>query len=176
MYQHKNDPKGLAATQGDVSEALFATKLNMKQVPYRLATLREDKYKHNDLYVINGDKEIGIDIKSHKKRYRYDYKRDCTYVSCEISNNYGYSWCMDPKSGYIAFQYATDFYLVLRKDLQNYINDNVDLKQVKIENKQRKNMDESALEHKLFYRYSQPNECITYIKWGIIKQLAKRVI
>jgi hypothetical protein len=176
MYKHQNDKSGTAAIQGDKAETLFVTKLIGKGIKYRTASLQEDKYSHNDCYIINEENQIGIDVKSHKKRYRYDSKPDETYVAIEISNNYGYSWALDPTSGYIAFQYHNTFYLVSRKDLQKYIKNSVDLKQTKIENKQRPKMDVSDLEHNLFYRSSQPRECITYVSWETIKLLATKTI
>lgn len=174
-YKHTNDTTGIASSRGEQAEIMFQNKLTKLNISWTKATEEQDKYKHHDLYISSKtNKLIGIDVKDMKHRYRSDAKPDQLYCCIEISNNYGYSWVNG--TGYIAFRYNQEFLLVPRNALQQYISDNIDTKQIKIENKNRPLMDEKDLRHKLFYRDNQPREAVTYVSWDDIKQLATRIL
>jgi hypothetical protein len=175
MYHHSNDKSGIAANRGEQAEILFQQKCSALNISWTKATLYEDKMKHHDLYITSKtNKRIGIDVKSHKCRYRSDVKPDQKYCFLELSNNYGYSWI--DGTGYLGFQFNDKFYLVYRKDLQEYVNNTINLNQVKIENKERPYMNEDDLAYKLFYRDNQPREIVTLVPWEDIKRLAKKII
>lgn len=175
MYHHTNDKSGIAATRGEQAEILFQQKCSAQGITWTKATEEQDKYKHHDIYISSKtNKLIGIDVKDMKHRYRSDAKPDQKYCFIEISNNYGYSWLHG--NGYVAFRYNDKFYLVYRKDLQEYVNTTINLNQVKIENKERPYIPEDDLAYKLFYRDNQPREIVTLVPWEDIKRLAKKII
>jgi hypothetical protein len=175
MFQHSNDKSGIASTLGQQAEDKFARMLKVKGINFRKATEYEDKYYHSDFYIIHKSKELGLDVKAWKKRYRYDDKPDSKYCFLELKNRFGYdSWLKD--EGYIAFEYKSVFYICLKSDLRKLIRDKVDLKGEVIYNDERRNMREEELGYKLFRRRDQEKERVTMVEWEDIKSITRRVL
>ena len=169
QHNHKTEKFGNAAVDK------FISKCNNLSVKYRMATDYEDRKLHHDIYVLNGSKEIGIDIKAHKKRRRFHNESDQTLCFLELANWTGkYAWT--DGTGYIGFQYNNEFILVLKSDLRQYLSNNIDRSKPKLLTYKMNDMSDSQIVGNVFYRKDAPNEAVTMVSWDTIKELAKRII
>jgi len=167
---YKKYAKGEAEKIGTEAEETFRQVMSRECIYTKSATLNENKYKHTDIFIsTDNEKLYGVDNKGHKRVFRNGPPSD-KWLWVEIINGYGYPSYIYSEQTYISFEYYNNIYLVRRKDLQEFIDNNID------RNSKINDTKDSKVKFNLYRRlkYNQ-KELLTLIEYSDIQKLACKV-
>lgn len=113
-YNPKLNPHGLK------EEKVFENTLNKLNIKFRKSTKNEDIYDHIDYFT----EDRSYDIKVCKKiNHSGEFTTEYTWI--ELIGNTGHSGWIDGKATHIAFSIVTNYILVDRKELREFIKNKV---------------------------------------------------
>ena len=81
----------------------------------RWATKEEDMFKHIDFYWVKDGKDIGIDVKSARKKNRCDLEPNYEINWVELKNVHGRKGWLDGEMDYIVFEHK-EFWFFVKPD------------------------------------------------------------
>lgn len=116
--------------EGRQAEKMFAMVAHSKGFEVKASTGMQDAGEHWDILMYDDIAEYRVDVKAQKRSYRYASDFLSRWLWIELQNVHGQNGWLYGKADLLAFEQPQSFLLVRRRDIVDFVDKYVNLKEV----------------------------------------------